>query len=236
MKLAATTLAFLIAGIASATPIPALADYSSSRSVGSGILGTWNWSGSGNNGFRISWQVTNSGTGSTPWTYSYTLSGSAVPQSLSKDLSHLIVQLSDITTAMYSFPSGTDAAAPREYDPTSNGSSNFGMPGDLFGVKWNCASNCSNPTFTFSTSQAPMWGSFYAISGKKPGKEVYAYNTGFGTAPADGTIDFSTWIVTPDSRTIDASTVGAVPEPGTWVLMAAGVGALGVARRLTRSA
>ena len=238
MKLLTFTLGLALASAAIATPIPTIADYSGSRSVGSGITATWGWSGAGNNGFEISWNVTNSGTGSAPWTYTYTLGGSNPDgSSLSKALSHIILQLSEnVPNAVYEFPDGADTAGPHTYDPTSNGNSNFGMPGNLYGIKWNCDANCTNPTFTITTSQAPMWGSFYAISGKKPGQEVYAYSNGFGTAPADGTTNFANWIVTPDTRTtvIDTS-IGAVPEPGTWTLMAAGIAALVVVRKRKRT-
>jgi hypothetical protein len=224
MKPLTIALGVIFAGGISATPIPGPGDYIGSRAVGSGVEAFAHWSGTGNNGFAIAWEVTDSGPGLTPWTYRYTLSGSDGESDLSKALSHMIIQLSEnVPDASYVFPDGADSEGPRVYDPESGGNSNFGMPGAMFGIKWNCGAACNSATFTIVTSQAPMWGSFYAISGKKRGEETYAYNSGFGTVPAEFATDFTNWIVTPDTRTnlVDGP---AVPEPATWVLMAAGLG------------
>ena len=103
----------------------------------------------------------------------------------------------------------------------TQGQSNKGMPGDLFGLKF----KDGTLEVSFVTEYAPEWGSFYAYGGtigKKNNKQdVYAYNIAFGTDPS-GT-NFTNWIP------VDG--VSLVPEPSTLILLLSGTGLLaGVAR------
>jgi hypothetical protein len=85
--------------------------------------------------------------------------------------------------------------------------------------------------FSFTSTRSPVWGDFYAKSGKDNGIWVTAWNVGFGnpdTDPAVGPYSGSeqNHILRPDTIT--------VPEPGILILLGIGIAAVGIASRRMR--
>lgn len=167
--------------------------YNGSISYPEGIFATQKWA---DDDTSISWEITQNTDGN--WHYSYTFS---VP---SKEISHFILEVSGNFTSndflgFYNPPvlassvmdsSGSwEALDPTTYSPDDPGNSNPGLPGSIFGIKFQGPSS-TQWHFEFNSTKQPMWGDFYAKDGKDGGKEVYAYNTGFGNdlQVADGHI------------------------------------------------
>ena len=129
-----------------------------SSSPGGGMYATAQW---GAGGATLSWNVddvTNLGF----WTYSYTWSGTT------KALSHISIEVSDNFTSQNIFKTtgaGINPTAPDTYNSTSQGNSNPGIPGDLFGIKWDTTSDPTVYMFSIVSDRAPMWGDFYAKDG-----------------------------------------------------------------------
>lgn len=227
------------------TPV-AQSDWTGSRSTTNGITGTAGWS-EASGGFRLSWVIEEYS--ATELKYSYTLTNNVKDTSgnygaISKDLSHLILGLSEDLKSL-TLLDGTDQLKTefKDYGPAD--SSNPGIPGDIYGVKFEEGTgdfepSADNPTISFVTKRIPVWGSFYAVDGKKPGEITYAFNTGFTatstfllTDAADQ--DLLRWIAVPDTE--DYTSV--VPEPGTLlgaVLCAVPLGILARRRQLSRTA
>jgi len=153
------------------------------------------------------------------FTYQYTW------KAVLRELSHIIIELTpeiviDGTDIVIPDPDGTDDKFP-SYEiggfSKSNGTSNPGIPGTLYGMKIEPGSDTFDYTFWFSTEQAPVWGNFYAKGGggNRP-DAIYAYNTGF-----DGG---NVFIARPDGI--------SVAEPSTMVLLGIGlIGMAGIGRR-----
>lgn len=150
---------------------------------------------------------------------------------LAKDLSHLILQVSDgFTSADFSFAqsefTGVAHATVGTVDTYSAGGSNPGLPGDIYGIKfqgWTLDNGDPVPDgvhlvnlIEFMSDRAPVWGDFYAKDGTDSvsGDPVYGYNSGFGTTPPEEG-SFAFWIPRPD-------TAVAVPEPCTLLLLSTG--------------
>jgi len=166
-----------------------------------------------NGNFSISYNVSQIGT---QITYTYTL---FVPQ---KNLSHWNLGLSTNFTSsdLISFSSSipTDLVGPQVWSP-DQGSSQEGMPDDLFGYKFQPTSGTRTGlvTFTIVTDRLPTNGNFYA----RDGGGVYVYNTGFAN-PSTGA-----FLIVPDS-------VAVVPEPSSLVLAIGGVLMMMLATRRRR--
>lgn len=186
------------------------ADWLGTRSVTSdGLTGNQAYA----NAFTISWTVTQT---AGIYHYDYLLSN------LSKNLSHLLLQTCNATgTALWNITQPFDSTAPRTYSPSDPGNSNPGLPADLFGFKFNGAAG-DTYQLAFDSSLAPVWGDFYA----KSGRDSYAFNDGL----ADPTsADLGDFIVVPGAQ---CSSV--VPEPATLGLFGAGLALLGFCRRHAR--
>jgi hypothetical protein len=188
------------------------------------IVGAGGWSGGvGNNGFQISWDITGPDAGW--WTYSYTISGVGDNVPLTKALSHFILEVTNPVGGIDD-PLEWDwdsPFAPSEehttYDPNS---SNPGLPGPIYGVKWDTPPDDDDDddddwtifAVTFRSVREPVWGDFYAKDGKDRkdgGDETYAYNSGFGVDPAPGATDYTAWIARPNGS-------DSVPEPSSLVV------------------
>lgn len=183
-------------------------DYTGSRTVtGGGITATEEWS----NGFKVAWSITDTGMGTHPFHYIYTISNEN-DGDLPKDLSHVILEVSgNVTAKDFNFidPS-SDIEGPMTFSP---GPGNPGMPADVFGIKFD---ELTGGTFVadFFSTRAPVWGDFFAKDGggnSIPGA-VIAYNTGFGVEPPMSG-PFNNWIPRPDTTGVE------VPEPATVLLL-----------------
>lgn len=200
--------------------------WNSSRTTGTngGIQAAEKWSGSGNNGFKISWNITLNG-GLFHYVYSITDSKNG---DLARNLSHIIIQFSQTFTPNDFLNSAGKPVAGIElknYSSTLQGNSNPSMPGVLYGISFPGSSG--KLTIDFYTNRAPVWGSFYA----KGGNSAVAWNTGFtssSTGPGANIRNFSNWIARPDSAIANSV---AIPEPMTMTIMGTSLAAIYVARR-----
>ena len=201
----------------SGTGASALPTLSGSISYPTGIYapaGT-DWALAGNP-TTLYWNVSYNAT-TEKWTYMYTW---YTPR---KDLSHIIVEVtpgavaSDFTFSEYEFVKMDGIGT---YTATSEGNSNPGMPGAMYGMKISPTEKTTYITFSFETWRPPVWGDFYAKDGNVG--PVYAYNTGFLDADPNSDAGDGKHIVVPDG-----TGTSLVPEPGTMILL--GLGLIGIA-------
>jgi hypothetical protein len=136
-------------------------------------------------------------------------------------LSHLIFQVSSNLGEDGIFnmsPSTFDFST--DWNATSNGNSNPGMPNSIYGFKVDGAAGVF--TFSFDTYRLPMWGNFYAKDGvDKEGDteiNVTAWNKGLETGADPGQYPIQ-YIAVPDT---------VVPIPPTALLLGSGLLGLGV--------
>ncbi|MDD5723288.1 MAG: PEP-CTERM sorting domain-containing protein [Syntrophales bacterium] len=191
------------------------ATYSGSISGDDGLYGAGIWSDG-----VLSWNVNVNS--NNIWTYNYYFDVE------NKAISHMIFEVSSTFTAANILPGTTGGYDLGTYS-SSNG--NPGMPGSVFGLKWDTSGTLTEESITIVTDRAPMWGDFYAKDGVDSGEKIYAYNTQFGsdTLASLGNGNAGGWALVPDTGT---GSTPPVPEPGTMLLLGTGlIGLVGVHRK-----
>ena len=209
------------------------ADLTGSRSTpdASGIVAADGWTDA-NGGFKISWTIVDPQDSlSGHWEYSYTLSNADGSAPTIPGLSHWLLEVSPVITSDnvggYIFDSDPAFIGPQTWSPPPPGKSNVNMPGDLYGIKFTPTDNTeeSSYTFTFQSTQNPVWGDFYAKDGNQrqpDGSHIWAtaWNSDFGTDPTSLTTDFTGWIPVPDTEST------RIPEPSSLLLLVLGSSAV----------
>jgi hypothetical protein len=232
----------LAAGVAGAAP------YTGSLSTDCMEIGGGSWLGYD---FTMEWEVTNEDGDAPvthPWKYTYTLD----IDGNQGGISHLILEVSEgETDGTNKFESAnlTDLDGNAEIDeirtfaPSDPGASNPGLPGAIYGIKFEpVVDDSMSMTWSFYSDRAPVWGDFYAKDGNAGGGENYVYNSGLGSPdsdpladPADGPLDCH--ILVPDTFSDTPGDPGdpgdPVAEPSALALMV--LSGLGLTTRRRRS-
>lgn len=183
-----------------------------STPISLGLVASDGWTQE-NGGFKISWNISQVGD---DWSYSYTFTKTDGSQ-LTKNVSHWILEVSPIITAEnvygYIFNTNFTLEGPEIWTESQ---SNPYMPEEIYGIKLDTGLTI----YTFMSTQAPIWGDFYAKDGKQSDIWATAWNTGIGTDPIGS--PFTNWI--PVLDTTNGGGGGQdVPEPGTLLLLGSGL-------------
>jgi len=148
------------------------ATYTGSLEGADTLFGTGSWSTG-----TLDWNV--SVDGSDIWTYDYTFTVE------SKDISHLIFEVSTTFDDSNIYAGTTEGYELAEYSGSSK--SNPGLPGSVYGLKWDLDVDTTSASVTIVSDRAPMWGDFYAKGGVERIKGVktrlFAYNTKLEVTP-----------------------------------------------------
>jgi hypothetical protein len=168
------------------------------------VIGGGSWEA----GVSLGWSVADSGDN---YLYSYTF------QAPDPGLSHFILQTSGNFTSSNILEISNDPVVLGTFSSEEQGNSNPGLPGDMYGIKFEGIEGDAPWTLTLLTDRAPMEGDFYA----KGGDDSFAYNSGFGDR--DGAK-----ILVPDTVT------QRVPEAGALLLFGSGLFGLVSYRRVRR--
>jgi hypothetical protein len=164
--------------------------------------------GSWETGVSLGWSVADAGDN---YLYSYTF------QAPDPGLSHFILQTSGNFTSNNILEISNDPVVLGTFSSEDQGNSNPGMPGDMYGIKFEGIEGDAPWTLTLLSDRAPMEGDFYA----KGGDDSYAYNSGFGGWEGAK-------ILVPDTVTQQ------VPEAGALLLFGSGLFGLVGYRRVHR--
>ncbi|KPK02374.1 MAG: hypothetical protein AMK71_02375 [Nitrospira bacterium SG8_35_4] len=182
--------------------------------------------------FTIQWHITQD-LSTSLWTYEYTLSA---PR---KDISHFILEITggdgfgDILEPRVQFGSGEWQSMPVIGPRIWDGSNGKGTPGwpegtSMYGIKFD--SGDSTVSYAFETMRDPVWGNFYAKSGRHNEQWVYVFNNALAMENFDSN-DKLDFIVRPDG----GGNPPVVPEPASSLLFLTG-GAVYAYRRYIKKA
>ena len=200
----------------------AVAEMTGTRTnLAAGGVDTVQFNNTAGNHFTVSWVITNPVAGT--WHYSYTFSGTAT--TVGQGLSHFILDTSDtcinVAAGTLADPNcitnNAVTVSPANYTSAPS-NPNFPVGADIIGVKFNVVGGPALPvTITFDSDRAPVYGDFYV----KVANSTTAYNNGLGNE-ATSTL-LSDFIARPGDAT---------PEPGSALLMLAGVLLVGLGKLL----
>jgi hypothetical protein len=198
----------------------------------SGIVAADGWTDA-NGGFKISWTIVDPQDSlSGYWEYSYTISEANGNTPTNPGLSHWNLEVSPVITSdnvdSYIFHTNQAFEGPKTW---SGGVGNtVDQPGPIYGIKVPPGgTTLTNYTFSFWSTQNPVWGDFFAADGKHSGIWATAWNSSFGSDPIGSTTDFTPWIPVPDTEST------RIPEPSSLLLLVLGAsGVLGSRLRLRK--
>ncbi|MBI4698827.1 MAG: hypothetical protein HY758_07975, partial [Nitrospirae bacterium] len=168
----------------------------------------------------IAWNISYNST-ALLWNYEYTLQGN-------KDISHFILEVTD-PSSLSDFLNPQVKIGAGDWTPVffegpavwgdKQGNSNPGLPADLYGIKF--SGGATSVSYSFQTSQDPVWGNFYVKSGRAKVNDtkvwLYSYNNALGS-DSGNELDF---IPRPDGGNLPV-----VPEPISSILFVSGGAAL----------
>ncbi len=239
MAVAAILAVVLLPGVAGAVI------YSGSLSTSDGgLVGNGGWTAA-----TLRWDISWSGEATSPWQYSYTLTGPTGP--LAKEMSHMLLQVSDTFTLSALDSWGSWLTPSVGVVDAGYESSNPDLPDGFYGqnaVKFDASDTASGyvaNAVRFSSWKAPVWGDVYAkdgIYGKGDDKEwTWVYNAGVpdaGFDPSTASLDRQAgagwaYVLRPD--TVEGGeSFSHTPEPSVGLLLLVGIIPVGIGVRLRR--
>lgn len=239
MAVAAILAVVLLPGVAGAVI------YSGSLSTGDGgLVGNGGWTAA-----TLRWDISWSGEATSPWQYSYTLTGPTGP--LAKEMSHMLLQVSDTFTLSALNSWGSWLTPSVGVVDAGYESSNPDLPDGFYGqnaVKFDASDTASGyvaNAVRFSSWKAPVWGDVYAkdgIYGKGDDKEwTWVYNAGVpdaGFDPSTASLDRQAgagWAYALRPDTVEGGeSFSHTPEPSVGLLLLLGIIPVGIGVRLRR--